>query len=492
MRSFSAVVLSSVCALIWIGPAEGQGRGTSEWTTAGADAQRSSWIRTDPKISVAKLQHPGFAMTWKIKLSDEPTLASTLDHYIGYRGFRSFALMGSTSGEMTAIDTDLGRIEWQKKLAAPGCGMTSNVTRASAAAFLPVEMGPGRGFGGGGGRGGAAKSGVGEPGEGAITIRPAVAPEAALVPTPPALTPAPNAGRGGPGGPNRMAGLVNAISSDGMFHSLYVSNGEEPAPAIPFLPANVSARQLTVVNNIAYAGISQACDGAVNAIWAVDLASKEVAHWTAGADIAGSGFAFGHDATLFAATTGGDLVALDPKTLEVRNTYKADGQSFSAAPVIFEYKSRAVIAVPTREGQVHLVDAVSLTGAAYPAPGAGALTTWQDAAGIRWIAALSKDSIAAWKVLAQNDAPALAPGWTSSGMASPVAAMVVNGVVFAVSNSPSAVLHALDGATGRELWSSGKTMLTPVRVGGLSGSGSQLYVGTSDGTIYAFGFPIEH
>jgi outer membrane protein assembly factor BamB len=54
------------------------------------------------------------------------------------------------------------------------------------------------------------------------------------------------------------------------------------------------------------------------------------------------------------------------------------------------------------------------------------------------------------------------------------------------------VLHALDGATGKELWNSGKTMTAAVRIGGLSGSGSQIYLGTSDGTIYAFGFPIEH
>jgi len=28
--------------------------------------------------------------------------------------------------------------------------------------------------------------------------------------------------------------------------------------------------------------------------------------------------------------------------------------------------------------------------------------------------------------------------------------------------------------------------------GGLSGGGSQLYLGTYDGMLYAFGFPIEH
>jgi outer membrane protein assembly factor BamB len=160
--------------------------------------------------------------------------------------------------------------------------------------------------------------------------------------------------------------------------------------------------------------------------------------------------------------------------------------------MLFEYKSKAVVAVPTRDGQLHLVDPLYLTGAAFPAPGAGALTTWQDVKGARWIAAAAKDSVTAWKVVDQSGAPALAPGWTSPKMGSLFAPMVVNGVVFVISNSPTAVLHALDGATGTELWSSGKTMTAAVRDGGLSGSGSQLYVGTNDGMIYAFGFPIEH
>jgi hypothetical protein len=31
-----------------------------------------------------------------------------------------------------------------------------------------------------------------------------------------------------------------------------------------------------------------------------------------------------------------------------------------------------------------------------------------------------------------------------------------------------------------------------VHGGGLSGGGAQLYLGTHDGTLYSFGFPIEH
>jgi outer membrane protein assembly factor BamB len=88
--------------------------------------------------------------------------------------------------------------------------------------------------------------------------------------------------------------------------------------------------------------------------------------------------------------------------------------------------------------------------------------------------------------------------------------MVIGGVVFALSTgefrtsdnkitaaqraqrSSPAVLYALDGATGKELWNSGKTIMSFVHGAGLSGNGGQVYVGTYDGTLYAFGFPMEH
>jgi outer membrane protein assembly factor BamB len=285
--------------------------------------------------------------------------------------------------------------------------------------------------------------------------------------------------------------MLNAISSDGMLHSMWVSNGEEPSPAIAFLPANANARDLAIVDNMAFATTTQGCGGAPNGVWALDIASKAALHWTPpSGDIAGAGFAFGPDFKLYAASTSGDLVALDPKKMEVAGVYRAAGKSFSSSPVIFDYKSKTVVAAAAQDGQIHLVDGAALTGAAYPAVATGALAAWQDAAGAQWIAAPSKNSIAAWKV--SGDAPALQAGWTSGELASPSAPIVINGVVFTVTNSPNAVLHAIDGATGKELWNSGKTMTAAVRAGSLSSGNSQVYLGTSDGMIYAFGFPIEH
>jgi outer membrane protein assembly factor BamB len=85
---------------------------------------------------------------------------------------------------------------------------------------------------------------------------------------------------------------------------------------------------------------------------------------------------------------------------------------------------------------------------------------------------------------------------------------VVNGVIFAVSSgryggtgamtaaerarrSTPAVLYALDAATGKQLWSSGTTITSFVSGIGPSAGDSQVYVVTFDGTVYAFGMPLE-
>ena len=49
------------------------GRGAGDFSTSGADAQRSSWIRSDAKISPTNLQKPGFSLLWKVKLKNNGT-----------------------------------------------------------------------------------------------------------------------------------------------------------------------------------------------------------------------------------------------------------------------------------------------------------------------------------------------------------------------------------------------------------------------------------
>ena len=58
--------------------------------------------------------------------------------------------------------------------------------------------------------------------------------------------------------------------------------------------------------------------------------------------------------------------------------------------------------------------------------------------------------------------------------------------------SSNAVLYALDATTGKELWNSGKAITGFAHGAAISGGMGQVYLTTNDGTMYAFGFPMEH
>ena len=560
MRRLAIVTIVYLsCAGAWTSPAKAQGRGGTDWVTSNGDAQRSAWVRADTKISKDTMQKPGFRLLWKLKLKNEPrqlnSLAppATLERLIGYRGFRMLGFVGGSSDNIFTIDTDLGRIEWEKHFASkapphvgtltcPG-GMTTGVARPTLAAI------PSLAFGGGSGRSNPAKSAVGEPGQGAVTlalVRPSPPAPAANNPANDAARPAPRPNPANPPGGQFGRGpfLIYALSSDGMLHSMHLSNGADYEPPVKFLPPNAKANGLIVIDNIAYVVTGGNCGGAPNGVWALDLASKQVTTWKA--NVAGiAGPAFGGDGTLYVATwSGGEspnsLVALESETLKVKGRYTA-GNEFSSSPVIFEYKGKTLIAATTKDGRVHLLDGANLGGAdhqtpLYATPGSaettdfvpGALASWQDASGTRWIlaptvgtqaadlgfkaagGAVTKGAVVAWKVVEQNGAPTLEPAWASRDLVSPLPPTIINGVVFVASGgkfrihdskvmeapraarSSSAVLYALDGTTGQELWNSGTTITSFARGGALSGGVGQIYLTTHDGMIYAFGFPMEH
>jgi outer membrane protein assembly factor BamB len=479
------------------------GRGGSDWMTAGNDAQRSFWVRSDAKISPDNLRKPGFDFIWKVGVDPAAKQAlgapMLLDRYIGYRGFRSLAFFGATGDKVVGVDTDLGRVEWRQQLPASSsaacAGAAVAVTRPTTTAFSSQQAGGG----GMGRRGGPAHSAAGEPLEGAVTIRD-VSANMAGPGGPGGRRGAPDGpGRGpaGPGGPppgfGRMPSVLNVVTRDGMMHSVYVSNGEPSQPAVRFAPANANLAGLIVAGNVAYAAAGEGCDAAPTEVLALDLESKNVVSFRPDAgDIAGThGFALGPDGTLYIATTAGDLVALEPKTLKRKGSYKA-GQPFATSPVVFQHDDKAWIAAGTKDGRVHVLDAADMISAlavSEPMSSAvSALATWEDSSGTRWLLGPTTGSIVAWKLAGRN----IQPGWTSRDLGSPLAPAIVNGVAFTASSGTSPVVYALDASTGRELWNSGRKIASPIRGGGLSAGNSQVYLGSNDGTVYVFGFPMEH
>ena len=577
------------------------GRGTTEWLTAGADAQRTFWIRTDPKISVASMSQPGFERQWSAKLDNKSRGISGLAHGVTANGVTLFvpmSVVAGSSNNVYALDNDTGYVVWQRHFDAPipaataQCpgGMTAGATRIVPLVPPPITL-PAAG----GGRAVQSyRSVIGEPGAGVpleargrgaapgtpAGTAPAAAPGAAAPqrgadpagaapgrgqaaaggggrgPQGPGIpgAPADAMGRGGLG---RPSGVVYALSSDGTLHVLGLPSGKDIQRPAEFVPANARFSDTIAVNTTLYATTTGSCGGAPNAVWAIDLDSeaKPVVSWKSnGGPIVGR-LAFATDGAVFAAvgpgTAIGDgkvnaIVSLDPKTLQVKDWFAQPGVEFVTGPTVFKHNDRDVVAAATKDGRVLLLNAASLGGSNHAtplhasAPGVAssiaddALATWQELTitpppvptpapvsttpaatpppapgppatpapptvtyGTRWILAPTATGIVALKVVGTDRSLALERGWAAANLTAPETPVVVNGVVFALaSGRPStpagrgtaAVLRAYDGTSGKELWTSGKAMTTFASPGSFWSAMSQVYVGTNDGTLHAFGF----
>ena len=292
-----------------------------------------------------------------------------------------------------------------------------------------------------------------------------------------------------PGAAQNAFGAVSAvyaISSDGVLHSLNVQNAADFDPPVPFLPSGARVSGFTVINLIAYAATSHGCGGAPDAVWSIDLSSpnKTVKQWKPEGGAWGDpALAFGSDGTVYVAAANG-LTALDSKTLERKAQFAAP----SAAAVVFPYKGSDLVVAASRDA-ISLLDGKSLAAPLARAPGgATALASFDETDGTRWLVAAAANKLSAFKLVEKDGKPALETAWSSREIDSPLAPIVVNGVVFTASGT---TLHAFDALTGKELWNSGKAITSPIRAG-LSAGNGQLFATSVDGTLYTFGFLMEH
>ena len=107
--------------------------------------------------------------------------------------------------------------------------------------------------------------------------------------------------------------------------------------------------------------------------------------------------------------------------------------------------------------------------------------------------AVSSGAILGVKLAHQDGKFSVQPAWISQNIAAPLTPIVVNGVAFAASgpsNAPAG-LYALHGATGQTLWQSEKTITSPLSGRSFWVGSGHVFVGTRDGTVYAFGFAME-
>jgi outer membrane protein assembly factor BamB len=564
------------------------GRGGSQWPTSQADAQRTSWIRTDSKISVDALSKPGFELQWQVKLENPPRGAYGLSQGVTASGVTLFVPMSIVTGSSNnvfALDNDTGYVVWKRHFesalpaATPECpgGITSAATRIVKLDASAAQAAGGINFGGGnagyrsvigepgqgvplegrGGRGpapgapnagapGAAARGAAPGGPGAAPgAAPAAPPAGRGRANPPAAERIPGApaapeGAGGFGFLGRPSGVAYVIAGDGVLHVVGLASGKDIQRPAEFVPANAKWSSPIGVNTMLYAATSGKCGGAPDAVWGIDLDSdtKPVVSWkTNGGPVVGA-IAFTTEGTLIAAIGAGQtasdgkanaIVALDPKTLQLKDWFTQSGAEFVTGPTIIRRNDKDVVAAATKDGRVFLFDASSLGGSTHSRPlhasqpligtgasvGGGALAAWQQAAtGPSWIllpvkgplaagsamtnGVISNGAVVALKIGEAGGAISLQPGWVSHNLSSPAAPLIVNGVVFtldagtsAPARSTRAMLHAYDGATGKRLWTSGQTMTGVVSPGSLWSTLGQVHVGMRDGTLYAFGFNDE-
>jgi outer membrane protein assembly factor BamB len=492
------------------------------------------------------------------------------DRLIGYRGFKALAFVGGSADRLFAIDSDLARPYWTTHLtyaAATGGQPPSSWECPGGLIATPsrrTTLAPSAFGGGGSGGGEHAVSAVGEPGRGAAVLSEQRPSSAASAERPAASrdVAAPAARPRSVIAPIPFGGVdpLYVMGSDGLLRTLRVSDGAPMTPPVPFLPPNARPSSLTFIDGVIYTTTSHGCGAAPNGVWALDLtAENKVSRWDSGAAyVAGAaGPAFGTDGTVYVATSrdhgpgrrapaGGSaaaagtyadsVIALDASTLEPKDWLETDAADFNATPVVFTYKDRALVAVSGNDGRLYLLDATSLGGADHRTPlhvtakytsasTGGGLATWEDE-GRRWIVATVEGKPTADPAFASNGlAPVgglvaftledsggqltLAPAWRSRSLVSPLAPLVVNGMVLAVSSgeyrkggatltaaqrkrlSVPGVLYVLDGSTGKQLWTSGQTITSFARASMAAGSG-QVYLVTYDNHLYAFGIPMEH
>ncbi|MSU66065.1 MAG: hypothetical protein EXS38_08215 [Opitutus sp.] len=578
-------------------------RGWSDWPTPYADAQRTSWLRTDPKISVDSLSAPGFELQWTSKLANQTRGLAGLTQGVTASGVTLFvpaSLVAGSSNNLYLVDNDTGYVVWSRTFegtlpaVTAGCsgGIASAPTRIVAAAAAPTPV-PGAPAAAPAGRGNQQgyRSLLGEPGQG-IPVeagggrpgraagRPAPAPatpagEAGFAragapagggvvaaPAAPGAAQPGGVGQGGssrgrgagiPGAPNvgggglgsSMVGYV--ISGDGQLHVVGLQSGKDLQRPAPFVPANSHWTNAVAVGTMMYTATSGSCGGAPNGVFAIDLDATTkpvVSYRTNGGSVVGP-VAFSSDGnTLLAAIGAGPvtddgranaIVALDPKTLQLKDWFTQPTAEFVTGPTVFRQGTRDVVAAATKDGRVILLDVASLGGANHATPlaasrplvatggsiSAEALSTWAritaavgavPASETRWVlvplsgrpagtpatnGAIRSGAVVALRVAETNGVLSLEPAWTSHDLTTAATPIIANGVVFALSSGrPAApggtgapsVLHAYDGVTGKGLWNSAQAMTTFSSPGSFWSALSQVYVGANDGTVHAFGF----
>jgi outer membrane protein assembly factor BamB len=469
-----------------------------DYTTDGGDPQRTGWIR-DEKI-LTKDNVGSLKAQWKRETGNEPrALHALMPVLIASRpgpGVRQLAIVAGISDNIVAFEADTGRIAWRRQWDYPG---------QVVAGQDPRHLG---------------------------FLRPGGSSDTPVI--------------GPPDAQGRRP--VYFVTGDGMMHTLNAADGSDLVP--PYMFHIGKGWSLNLVGNVlwmanTYAGIS------IGGAWgrrgaAIDASGT--AWFTTGDGI--------YDPTSDPPRYGNSVVGVHlvgdelklksyfaPKNWEWLRKRDLDPNN---TPTVFLYKGRELIAASGKECRMFLLDPKAAGGADNQTPlykselfcneevdfqdagSWGALSTWEDSVGNRWILApfwgpvhskfkfevthgpVVAGGVGGFKLRERNGKYDMTPVWVSADMKRGEPVVIANGMVFGygsgeetkqswpdiglnfdssirAAKSTHATLYVLDGQTGEELYSSGDQITSFNHFSGLTVVNGRVYIGTYDGTLYCFG-----
>jgi len=501
--------------------------GRGSWTTFGGDPQRTGWNKTETDLTADNVKN--LKLEWSVKLDSEAKALSNLTAPLVRasvatpKGVKDLVIVAGVSGRVFVIDGDTGKLFWEKALSAEG-------TPARRDSWLCPN---------------------------GLTATPVIGP-------------APRTDSAAPG----FGQALYVLAADGKLHAFNLVSGEDLLPPTPFVPAFAKMWSMNLVNGVLYTTISQNCNGVKSGVYSMDLSNvdRKVSYFETGTNGAGiwgrGGAAITADGRVIIETGDGafdpakglmadSVIALSAKDLKLADYFTPRNRSWmtkkdldmgSIGPTVFNFKNWELAAASGKEGVIFLLDTKSLGGADHGVPlyrspllaneevnfaGKGfwgAFSTWEDAAGTRWLYAPAwgpptpatkfalqhgetpDGSVMAFQVEEQAGKPVLTPAWKSLNMSVPTPVIIANGVVFALSDGDSpvqfgssgnllnvddrkaraghAIVYALDATTGNVLFSSADTIHGFSHFSAPAVGGGRIYVGTEDGMLYAFGLGI--
>jgi outer membrane protein assembly factor BamB len=477
-RSFWRVAVSTTVSAVLASAAD--------WPMRGGGPQRNGWARSERLLDKANVST--LTLLYKVGADNQPRGLNSLSapiingNLITYRGFKEMLIFGARPDKVFAVDADLNQPLWDARMEYRGDKVPAHTPSAHclSGSAPPVLMA---------GNSSALMHFASE-----ASRTPAAAGVMAQRRSPyfPPLLQTLYPLR--PTTLSQLAALYT-VSSDGNLHVLNSSTGKDLLPAVKFVPPNAKVTSLNIWENIMYATTGDNCDGYRNALFAIDLLSREKkveSFVPQGGGFSGTGgTAIDKDGTVYVQVmyAPGDaaescretVVALTPKDLKVKDYFTPDKKPIDKSsverpgitPLVFSSFGKEMLLVGGRDGRLFLLDSKSLGGADHHTPlfasdpivqsdkkggqgFRGTFSSWVDFnTGTTWFYAPifgpphpsakltarknapNGGSIVALKLAEENGHPALQTVWLSRDIPSPAPVVIANGMVFALSTGES-------------------------------------------------------